>query len=140
VAAQPRNYYFVNTLGAALLRARRHEEAVRRLEEVLNLRKQEQVFDELLLALACRGLGRADAAGRWLAKAQTWMDRYSAPARALGPVGAGPAGALPAVAALAADRPDPRAAGDDYKMQWWLEMEVLRAEAEAALAAPPGRP
>jgi hypothetical protein len=49
-------------------------------------------------------------------------------------VGAGPAGALSALTAVLADRPDPRAAGDDERMRWWLEMEVLRAEAEAALA------
>ena len=113
---------------------------MRRLEEALRLRKADAVHDELLLALACRKLGREDEARRWLAEAVAWMDRYRAPAGALGTVGAGPAGALPALAALLAERPDPRAAGDDYKMQSWLETEVLRAEAEAALAAPPGKP
>jgi hypothetical protein len=139
VASQPRNNYFVNTLGAALLRAGRPAEAVRRLEECLSLRppQLDGVHDELLLALACQGLGRDEDARRWLATAATWMDRYRAPARALGTLGAGPAGALPALAALAADRPDPRAAGGDPNLWSWLEMEVLRAEVEAALARPP---
>jgi tetratricopeptide (TPR) repeat protein len=140
VAARPRSYAELNTLGAALFRAGRAEEAVRRLEEALKLRDRDLVLDELFLALACQKLGRQEDARRWLTKAQTWMDRYRGPARALGTLGAGPAGALPALAALLADRPDPRAAGSDDKMQQWLEMEVLRAEAEAALAAPPGKP
>jgi WD40 repeat protein len=141
VAGQPGDYASLNTLGAALMRASRHEEAVRRLGEALKLRdQQQQVLDELLLALACQKLGRPDEARRWLDKAQTWMDRYRAPARALGTLGAGPAGPLPAMAALVADRPDPRAAGSDYDLQNWLEMEVLRAEAEAALAGPAPRP
>jgi hypothetical protein len=120
------------------LRAGRCEEAVRRLEEALRLRKADAVHDELLLALACRKLGREVEARRWLAKAAAWMDRYRAPAGALGTVGAVPAGPLPALAALVADRPDPRAAGSDTSLQNWLEMEVLRAEAEAALAPPAG--
>src|SRR5262249_6030874 len=134
VAAQPRNYAFLNTLGVALLRAGRYREAVRPLDEALRLRERDVVHDELLLSLARQKLGRGDVARRGLAEAAAWMDRYRAPARALGTVGAGPAGALPAVAALLAERPDPRAAGTDEKLQQWLEMEVLRAEAEAALA------
>jgi tetratricopeptide (TPR) repeat protein len=139
VAARPQSYNELNTLGAALLRAGRHEEAVRRLEECLHLRPRQLdvVHDELLLALACQKLGRDEDARRWLAKAAARMDRYRALARALGTVGAGPAGALPAAAALLAGRPDPRAAGDEG-VRLWLEMEVLRAEAEAALAGPPG--
>jgi tetratricopeptide (TPR) repeat protein len=140
VAGQPGDYASLNTLGAALLWAGRHEEAVRRLEEALKRRNQDVAHDELFLALACRALGRDEDARRWLAKAQTWMDRYRAPAGALGTVGAGPAGALPALAALLAERPDPRAAGSDDRMQQWLEMEVLRAEADAALAPPPDKP
>jgi tetratricopeptide (TPR) repeat protein len=128
------------TLGAALFRAGRPEEAVGRLEEALKLRRLDAVHEELLLALACQKLGRNVEARRWLAKAQTWMDRYRGPARALGTLGAGPAGVLPALTYLVADRPDPRAAGSDANLLNWLEMEVLRAEAEAALAAPPGKP
>src|SRR5262249_51420831 len=127
-------YAPLNTLGAALLRAGRAEEAARRLEAALKVRDLDVAHDELLLALAFHKLDRAEEARRWLAKAQTWMDRYRAPARGVGAVGAGPAGALPALAALVADRPDPRAAGSDAKLQNWLEMELLRAEAEAALA------
>jgi tetratricopeptide (TPR) repeat protein len=136
VAARPRDYAILNTLGAALMRAGRPAEAVRRLEECLSLRppQLDVVHDELLLALACHGLGRDEDARRWLAKAAQWMDRYRAPARALGTLGAGPAGALPALAALLAERPDPRAAVSDADLQNWLETELLRAEAEAALA------
>jgi hypothetical protein len=142
VASQAGNYAFLNTLGAALLRAGRPAEAVRRLEECLRLRPRQLdvVHDELLLALACRTRGHDEDARRWLAKATQWMDRYRGPAQALGTLGAGPAGALPALTSLLAGRPDPRAAGGDEQMRTWLEMEVLRAEAEAALAGPPPKP
>jgi WD40 repeat protein len=139
VAAMPRYYGYLNTLGTALLRAGRPEEAVRRLEEALKLLGRDAILDQLLLALAHQALGRREEARRWLAGAQSWMDRYRAPAGALGTVGAGPAGALPALAALVAERPDPRA-GRDEDLQQWLQLEVLRAEAEAALVPPPGKP
>jgi hypothetical protein len=47
---------------------------------------------------------------------------------------------VPALADMTSERPDPRAAGGDANLTNWLEMEVLRAEAEAALAPPPGGP
>jgi hypothetical protein len=35
---------------------------------------------------------------------------------------------------LLAQRPDPRAGKDDVRLRTWLEMDILRAEAEAAVA------
>jgi WD40 repeat protein/serine/threonine protein kinase len=134
VAANPRDLTGLRNLGVALLRAGRFQEAVGRLGEAMTLREGSEPYEELLVALACQKLGRPEAARRWLARAGAWMDRYGGPARALGGVGAGPAGALPALAAAAADRPDPLAAADEGRLQRRLEMEILRAEVETALA------
>jgi hypothetical protein len=62
------------------------------------------------------------------------MDRTRAPAAACGTLGVGPVGGLPVAAALLAKRPDPLAGMDDDALRNWLEMDILRAEAEAALA------
>jgi WD40 repeat protein len=135
VKADPRDWNAINTLGAALLRAGRPADAVGRLEESLRLGGgQEDTFNELFLVLAHHQLGHAAEARRWLQAAAAKMDGNRTPARVCGTLGAGPAGALAAAAALLADRPEPLAGKDDYILTKWLEMDVLRAEAEAALA------
>jgi WD40 repeat protein len=125
----------LNTYCATLVRAGQAREAVRRLEQSRQLRGDTPVVhDELFLALAYHQLGEDAEARKWLAVAAAWMNRTRLPAAACGTLGAGPAGTLATAAALLAERPDPRAGKDDNSMHAWLEMDLLRAEAEAALA------
>jgi uncharacterized protein with WD repeat/tetratricopeptide (TPR) repeat protein len=141
VTAYPNDGAVLNTLGAALLRAGRPAEAIVRLEEAL--RKpgaQDSAHNELLLALAHHQLGHSEEARRWLQAAAAKMDRYRIPASACGTLGVGPFGPLPVAVALLAERPDPRAGKDDDSLHNWLEMDVLRAEVEAALAGGASRP
>jgi WD40 repeat protein/serine/threonine protein kinase len=58
----------LNTLGAALYRAGRYDEAIRRLEEAMQARPggQGNAADWLLLAMAHHRLGHRDLARRWL--------------------------------------------------------------------------
>ena len=57
----------LNTLGAALYRAGRFEDALRRLEEGIQLRKRaEEPLDWPFLAMAHQRLGQPDLARRWL--------------------------------------------------------------------------
>jgi tetratricopeptide (TPR) repeat protein len=57
----------LNTLGAALYRAARYDEAIRRLEEVVRLRGGAgQPEDWAFLAMAHHRLGHRDEARRWL--------------------------------------------------------------------------
>jgi hypothetical protein len=62
------------------------------------------------------------------------MDRYRSPAAACGTLGVGPVGGLPVAVAQLARRPDPGERKDDNSLRNWLEMDILRAEAEAVLA------
>jgi WD40 repeat protein len=141
VKGNPGDWNLLCTLGAALLRAGRATDAVGKLDEALRQAgKVEFARAELFLALAHHRLGHADEARRWLRTAASKMDRYRAPASAGGTLGAGTAGALPAAGALLADRPEPLAGKDDYALSEWLETDVLRAEAEAALAGEAPRP
>jgi serine/threonine protein kinase/formylglycine-generating enzyme required for sulfatase activity/tetratricopeptide (TPR) repeat protein len=73
-ASDARSYFPARTLGAALLRAGRCEEAVAKLNQALAVQKEAPVT-WLLLAVAHRRLGHADEAGQWLRKAQQWLDR-----------------------------------------------------------------
>jgi tetratricopeptide (TPR) repeat protein len=58
---------FLNTLGAALYRAGRYDEAIRRLEEAIRVRDGVGVpADWAFLAMAHHRLGHPDAARRWL--------------------------------------------------------------------------
>jgi hypothetical protein len=70
------------------------------------------VVNWVWLALAHQRLGKAEEAGRWLSKAQAWLDQYRE--------------GMPARAELGLDRHN------------WLEAHVLRREAEA-LIQPTGR-
>jgi tetratricopeptide (TPR) repeat protein len=56
----------LNTLGAALYRAGRYDEAIRRLEEAIQARGGEHPGDWPFLALAHHRLGHRDEARRWL--------------------------------------------------------------------------
>jgi tetratricopeptide (TPR) repeat protein len=64
--SQKRNY--LNTLGAALYRAGRYDEAIRRLEEAIQARPGGQGIpaDWSLLAMAHHRLGHREFARRWL--------------------------------------------------------------------------
>jgi WD40 repeat protein/tetratricopeptide (TPR) repeat protein len=137
VAARRDDYGRLNTFGGVLLRAGRAEEAVTRLQQALKRRgSNNQVSDELLLALAYHRLGRAEEARRWLARATAWFDREQLPRQAAAVVGAGAATPWAQLPAVAVAPPDPRARTLGWET--WLELSLLRREAEAALGA--GKP
>jgi tetratricopeptide (TPR) repeat protein len=75
LAAQPKNVAYLNWVGAALYRAGRFEEALRRLNEADALYKpaDEQqsalAFNRLFLAMAHHRLGHVEEAKKWHAKA-----------------------------------------------------------------------
>jgi Flp pilus assembly protein TadD len=134
VAARRDDYNRLNTLGGVLLRAGRAVEAVDRLRQALQRRKGDnQVSDELLLALAYHQLGRAEEARRWLAKATAWFDRQQMPLRAAAVVAAGAADRWAQLAASAVSPPDPRSPALGWEV--WLELTLLRHEAEGKLTA-----
>jgi WD40 repeat protein/tetratricopeptide (TPR) repeat protein len=97
----------------------------------------ECAHNELLLAIAHHQLGHAEEARRWLNAAAHKMDRYRVPASACGTLGVGHLGGVPVATSLLAKRPDRRPDTTDSSLRRWLEMDILRAEAEAALAGPP---
>jgi tetratricopeptide (TPR) repeat protein len=69
---------YLNTLGAALYRARRYAEAVRRLEEGIQKRNGDSgEADWAFLAMAHHGLGHHDEARRWFDR---FRDRKPSPA------------------------------------------------------------
>jgi serine/threonine protein kinase/tetratricopeptide (TPR) repeat protein len=81
VAKAPTNYDYLNTLGAALYRAGRLEEAVKRLAEAAAAYKpdsgcrQPLAYSWFFLAMAHHRLGQAAEARKWLDKAVQWMDQ-----------------------------------------------------------------
>jgi predicted Zn-dependent protease len=134
VAARPDDYARLNTLGGVLLRAGRAEGAVARLRQALQRRTSDQVSDELLLALAYHRLGQAEEARRWLAQATAWFDRQQRPLQAAAVAGAGAAGPWAQLSAVAAGPPDPRARALGWEA--WLELTLLRREAEETIGRP----
>jgi tetratricopeptide (TPR) repeat protein len=75
VAARPRDYEAMNTLGAVLYRAGRFEEAIRRLKEAIALEgRGGNAVDWLFLAMSHRRLGHGEEARQWLKKAVQWLD------------------------------------------------------------------
>ena len=92
-------------------RAGRFQEAVHLFEQSLGASSKlgHAVVNWLWLALANQRLGRAEAARRWLDKAQAWLDQYGdgMPARAEEEFG--------------------------LHLHNWLEAHVLRREAEALI-------
>jgi WD40 repeat protein/tetratricopeptide (TPR) repeat protein len=97
------------TLGAALCRAGRYEEAVQRLNEVLKVAGPGTTAETwLYLALAHHGLGHKEEARQWLDKAEAWLEQATREK---------PAG-TPGTAPLSWD--------------WRLELEALHREAKVA--------
>jgi Flp pilus assembly protein TadD len=69
--------FFLRTLGFALYRAGRNEEALARLEEAVRAQgKDGGVEDWLLLALVHHRLGHADQARAYLRKARDLLERH----------------------------------------------------------------
>jgi hypothetical protein len=62
------------------------------------------------------------------------MDQIRVRAGVIGSIGAEPSGALQVAVAVLAERPSHRPNKDDNDLRDSLEMDILRAEAEAALA------
>jgi WD40 repeat protein/serine/threonine protein kinase len=76
VAAEPRNPIHLNTLGAALYRAKRWQEAVQKLEEAIKVQGQGGVVEDwLFLSMAHHQLGHADQARDYLARATGALDQ-----------------------------------------------------------------
>ena len=68
-----------NTLGVALYRAGKYDQAVERLNLAVAKRGGEDTAsDWIFLALAHHRLGHAEEAGKWLQKAAAWIDRHAA--------------------------------------------------------------
>jgi WD40 repeat protein/Tfp pilus assembly protein PilF len=109
--AAPRNYALANTLGAALYRAGRLQEAVKQFEVAVRLHGRGGFpGDWLFLAMAHHRLGNKEGK-EWLERSVKWMDQF-----------------IPTV---------PRSG----RRQPWgavLELRLLRQEAEKVLKAPPG--
>jgi serine/threonine protein kinase/Flp pilus assembly protein TadD len=122
VARAPHNRRFLETLGAALYRAGRLDEAAKRLTEAnaANLRADKTPVNTwLFLAMTHHRLGHADEARRWLARAVQAMDQAARqPARPA----AGPSGKAKQTRAAT---PLPWNRG--------LEFQLLRREAEELL-------
>jgi hypothetical protein len=119
--------------GALLLRTGKAREAAVVLRAAIRNRVNDRPpIDELLLALALIRLERRDEARELLTKAAAWMDDGTAPQRLASLLVARPAGPLAALASVARV-PDLRLNPlDPFTAH---ELEVLRREAEQALAA-----
>jgi tetratricopeptide (TPR) repeat protein len=117
-AADSHSYLPLRVLGGALLRAGRPEEAVRRLNQALEV-QQSSPACWLLLALAHQRLGHPEEARGWLRKARQWVGQAT-------PKGPEQAGALP---------------GPDT-LPWTerLGLRVLLREAEARVGDAPSGP
>jgi WD40 repeat protein/Flp pilus assembly protein TadD len=79
VAGEPADPMRLNTLGAALYRAGRFDEAARQLEEAVRVHGHEgNPEDWLFLALVNQRLDKPAEARRWLTKAARWLDKKAA--------------------------------------------------------------
>jgi tetratricopeptide (TPR) repeat protein len=114
---QPHAGWARNRLGIALYRAGRWEEAVRRLREGEETQPSWPglCVDDMFLALAYYRLGQSDEGHRWQDKAERWL-----------------ASADRELAAMKTGFPATVHPSD------WLEVQVLRREADGVLAGPPG--
>jgi WD40 repeat protein/serine/threonine protein kinase len=115
-------------LGGLLLRAGRHEEAVKRLEEACGDR-EETPHEDLLLALAYHQLKNEKEARRCLDRAVLWLERPTVAADVSNAILAGAVGPWTQLPSLAVPVPDTRS----RLMGWeaWLELQILRHEVEA---------
>jgi Flp pilus assembly protein TadD len=74
--AHRRTNTYLNTLGAALHRAGRHQDAVKVLAETIEAHgRGGTAHDWLFLAMAHHALGRTDDARLWFHKAAQWIDQ-----------------------------------------------------------------
>jgi WD40 repeat protein/serine/threonine protein kinase len=68
---------YLNTYGAVLYRAGRHQEAIQTLtSSIKNNGPEGDVTDWIFLAMAHHRLGHADEANKWLAKAVRWCESH----------------------------------------------------------------
>jgi WD40 repeat protein len=75
-AARAQDSHVLNTLGAALYRAGRPADAIKKLEEGIRLTKTEGgTEDWLFLAMSHQRLGHVPEAKKWLTKAKQWIDQ-----------------------------------------------------------------
>jgi WD40 repeat protein/tRNA A-37 threonylcarbamoyl transferase component Bud32 len=117
--------------GALLMRAGRHAEAVKQLQEARKVRSQEgPPVEELLLAILYHQAGKKPLARRWLGRARMWFEAPRAAQWSGQAIAAVSGRALNAVAGI--ERPDPR----ELRLGWqaWLDVQLLRREAEGLLA------
>jgi WD40 repeat protein/Flp pilus assembly protein TadD len=101
---------YLHTLGAALYRAGRFDESLRRLNESMKAYGADgRVFDWLFLAMIYSQRGEPGQARRWLDKAVQWLDE-STPTQ-------------------------PKDAGLGLPIPWnhWMQVQLLRFEAEALI-------
>jgi tetratricopeptide (TPR) repeat protein len=128
VAAEPKDYHYLNTLGAALYRAARFQESIEKLEQAMKIADGQGAAETLFLAMAHQRLGHADEAKQWLTKAVLGIER-AAQEKPEDPAAAG----VPYLQRLTAqEKPeDPAAAALAWEQR--LELKLLRAEAEALL-------
>ena len=106
VAASPQNLNVLKTLGAALYRAGRYADAIKKEEEGNRLQKFEgTAYDWLFLALAHHQLKHAVEARKWLTNAQQWLDQAK----------------------------DEEPGGPTLSWDRRLELQLIRAEAEALI-------
>jgi hypothetical protein len=132
IALRQRDDYLI--LGGFLLRDGRADEAIASLKLALALRSNGSVpTEEMLLALAHHALGQVDEARRKYTIAERWLDRVQVGCRAGNLIGLGTvdawsclfgAGTVPG-----ADKANYLPVQDD-----WLELALLRTEAEALFA------
>src|SRR5262249_26526921 len=77
-AKKPKDWYYLDTLGAVLYRAGRCEDAIRTYDEACALHaKGGNSCNWYVMALAHHRLGHADEARRWLSKAVEWQEQAS---------------------------------------------------------------
>jgi tetratricopeptide (TPR) repeat protein len=114
---QPHTGWARNRLGLALYRAGRWQEAIRYLREAQEIQPSwpGHCVDDMFLALAHYRLGQRDEGRRWLDKAERWL-----------------ASADRDLAAMKTGFPPTVHPSD------WLQVQVLRREADGVLAGPPG--
>jgi WD40 repeat protein/serine/threonine protein kinase len=117
-------------LGGLLLRAGRAGDAVPRLEEARKDR-DDTPLEDLLLALAYHRLQKPDEARRCLARAIASLDRPRAVTQVSNAVLSGAAGPWTQLPFLHLPHADPR----ERTLGWqaWLELQILRREAETTL-------
>jgi hypothetical protein len=131
--AAGKDHAALRTHGALLLRAGRHAEALKRLDEALQERGPHATpVEELLLGITSHNLGHKEDAQRWLARARLWLEAPRAARLAGHGLSALPGTPLAAPPGLGIDAPDPRELL--FGWQAWLDVLILRREAETLLA------